>query len=900
MSATGGNHCAGVVGISRSSTFKNIVCNVNITYAAGKGGVHIGGVVATGFSTTVSHCTNLGKVDAGTSSDCVAGVAAYISDYSLIEYCLNADSVKTTATSGHIGGILGYINNTRFKGIQHSLNIGSVVAGSGAVVGAICGTAKAAGADSNNNYYLAGSATNVCGTNSSGKAFNATSLTAAKLKSGEACYTMNDKKSTGTLHWYQTLGNEGDQYPVLDATHGVVYYGYSDCTTIGYSNSELSETPAHVYNEDGVCTACGAHLIVSKNNRSNFGFTDASYDGYYAIRHAADLAWLAEAVKTQNATYKNSNAVLVADIDLSTISNWTPIGAEGAVYSGIFEGLKHSISGLTINASSSYQGLFGSVKNATLQNFTVSGEMNILRPAFRVGGIVGSAESTKLSNLTNNVDITVANDSSCTHIAGIAGAAAETGTVVSHCVNNGTINAANSSNCVGGIVGYSNSNVNIEYCLNAGDVSSTHTAPYLGGILGYINNGGFKGVNNCLNIGQITVDGNTYAGAICGYYRDAASATKSPSNYYMEGTADKGVGTIEKSKPITAIKATVDQLTSGEVCFGLNGSSSTNTQWYQKLGVAGDSYPVLFKASDGSNTVYRGYDNSCSYAYANTALSQTPVHDYSVLSAADANGLKHHLCSRCQTADATRALIENFSNGTNLELQVNGSTYTAGDVTITDGALASFGVNFTASSVTFERSFTANTGNYSFIVPFSINEEKAAELGAFYSFDSADSEKVYFDKANSVEANTAYFFAPAVNVTSIVLNESTEIHATSGVNAAEPSASGLYGTYQQVAVPSGAYGYKEVEGQATFVKAGNNIKVNPLRAYLWLNGIQSSSISAIFGRVTEEEEEGNTTAISNLEEANAAAPLYNLNGQRVANPRQGEIYLQNNKLIIKK
>jgi len=709
--------------------------------------------------------------------------------------------------------------------------------------------------------------------------------------------------SSSNVHWYQNL--DTDSIPVLDASHGTVYYGYDACR-LTYSNSELSATPADHDYVNGVCSVCGSYepaVLITKENRSQFNITDTIFDGYYAITNATDLAWLAEAISTDNGQFKGANAVLTADIDLESISNWSPIGTADSVYAGNFEGQGHSISGMKLNFSSDYQGLFGRTMGATLQNFSVSGTMSTSTGGFAIGGIVGSAEGSNLLNIVSNVNITVAEEKSCTHIAGVAGRAAGIGTIgtsVSLCTYNGTLDAGNSSNCVGGIVGYTNDYCSITNCMNTGNVASCNDEAYIGGILGYVNNDTFKGIKNCLNTGSVS-GGNGTDGAICGRYRNAATGEISTGNYFLIGTSTNGVGIIENNKPISATAVTTEQLISGEVCYWLNDSTSTGTlNWYQRLGEDGDSYPGLKLASDSSNIVYYGYD-VCYLTYANDTLSSNASdHDYSGLSAADENGLKSYLCAHCHAADSSRSnirVIENFSNNTNLELKVDSSNcYTTGDVIIADGTLAKFGVDFKAKSVTYKRALQANNGKYSLIVPFDINAEKMAELGTLYQFDHVDSEKekVHFTSATEVEANKAYYLLPTLDMDSIVMKDSTVVYATSSVYATSPSAAGLYGSYAQMDAPEGAYVYAMQSNIETFVKADADSKINPFRAYLWLNESSMSEALAIFG--VEDE----VTAINALEAENGSAAIFNLNGQRIERPRQGGIYIQNNKMIIQK
>src|SRR5690554_2696249 len=60
-----------------------------------------------------------------------------------------------------------------------------------------------------------------------------------------------------------------------------------------------------------------------------------SVDGIYQLSSVDDLLWAA-----QN---PDKNYILTKDIDLSGVKNWTPIGSESKPFSGVFNGMGHTI-----------------------------------------------------------------------------------------------------------------------------------------------------------------------------------------------------------------------------------------------------------------------------------------------------------------------------------------------------------------------------------------------------------------------------------------------------------------------------------------------------------------------------------------------------------------------------
>lgn len=99
---------------------------------------------------------------------------------------------------------------------------------------------------------------------------------------------------------------------------------------------------------------------------------DKSVNDFY-ISTSADLAGLADLVNTSFNLY-GKTFHLTADIDLGGVP-WTPIGNETYVFSGTFEGGGHAVTGLYIDGSEDYRGLFGYIFNATVKDLSVSGSV---------------------------------------------------------------------------------------------------------------------------------------------------------------------------------------------------------------------------------------------------------------------------------------------------------------------------------------------------------------------------------------------------------------------------------------------------------------------------------------------------------------------------------------------
>ncbi|MDL2301650.1 hypothetical protein LJC58_04755, partial [Lachnospiraceae bacterium OttesenSCG-928-D06] len=183
--------------------------------------------------------------------------------------------------------------------------------------------------------------------------------------------------------------------------------------------------------------------------------------------------------------------------------SWVPIGKDNShIFKGTFNGSGHKISGLYINSSSTYQGLFGFASGGTIKNLGVTG--SIVGGDY-TGGIVGYSGS-----VINN----------CYYVGSVAG-----------------------KDYVGGIAGYNANKISDVY--HIGDVDGIN---YVGGIVGY--NG--DGVSKCYQSGNVS--GEQSVGGIAGYVSSSGSVERSTSlGLKVSGTEDVGrvagesTGTLQRN-----------------------------------------------------------------------------------------------------------------------------------------------------------------------------------------------------------------------------------------------------------------------------------------------------------------------------------------------------------------
>lgn len=188
---------------------------------------------------------------------------------------------------------------------------------------------------------------------------------------------------------------------------------------------------------------------------------------------------------------QNNSVVLTADIDMTSVSNWTPIGTVGKPFDGAFDGGGHTIKGLCVNSPETDNvGLFGYAKNATIYNLhlynpTVKGKNN-------VGTLLGyaaedvriSAEDVRISDVLVTASgsgddyYTVSGEHDCGGIVGYASQCS-----IERCMFSGVIKGVLLNG--GGILGYGYNDVTISDCSASHYIQTNGTdGNDLGGIVG--------------------------------------------------------------------------------------------------------------------------------------------------------------------------------------------------------------------------------------------------------------------------------------------------------------------------------------------------------------------------------------------------------------------------------
>ncbi|MCS3498178.1 filamentous hemagglutinin family protein [Bradyrhizobium japonicum] len=252
-------------------------------------------------------------------------------------------------------------------------------------------------------------------------------------------------------------------------------------------------------------------------------------------------------------TNRSGNYVLGANIDASATAGWnggagfTPIGGIGDIssyFSGIFDGLGHHISNLTINRPSSDNiGLFGYIDGGTIRNVGLEGGSVTGNNA--VGGLVGSSglwvyggTSSVAYNTISNVYNTGNVTGSGAMVGGLVGDAYIT--TISYSYATGTVAGYGAAGGLGGRVVASS--VSNSYA--TGNVSAVWDGA--GGLIGY-NIGTWMGPGPAdYAIGTVshshatgTVTGGVNVGGLLGYC-NIGLVTDSYATGNVSGTGSNG------------------------------------------------------------------------------------------------------------------------------------------------------------------------------------------------------------------------------------------------------------------------------------------------------------------------------------------------------------------------
>ena len=261
-------------------------------------------------------------------------------------------------------------------------------------------------------------------------------------------------------------------------------------------------------------------------------------DSPYLIEDGKELACFAKSVNEGN-TYENEYVSLSNDIILNEnvivndnlnenytdFKEWTPAGnSYDKFFSGTFNGDNHYISGIYINDSSTYKGLFGSTKNAKISNLKIND--SYIKAGAYAGNVVGFASNNiTANNIETNGIINVGSTG-----AGIVGFSTNNSEMkITDCINKAKI-IGNSN--MGGIIGIASSvkSIEVKNSYNIGDIEGSYSTA---GIIGNSYSNSIL-LENVYNKGNVKSTGGSSAGII-GNLSSSSDAVNKLNNVYNAG-----------------------------------------------------------------------------------------------------------------------------------------------------------------------------------------------------------------------------------------------------------------------------------------------------------------------------------------------------------------------------
>ncbi len=441
-------------------------------------------------------------------------------------------------------------------------------------------------------------------------------------------------------------------------------------SAVSWSVNTLTLNAARDINVNAVMTASGSSLLTMTTGGSvNAGFAPG---GGFAGRVDFDRAgtgflninsWDYTVINSLGAEGSTTRTdlqgisgglsgkyALGANIDVSATSSWNsgagflPLGNSTTGFTGVFDGLGHTVNGIYINRSltnaDNFVGLFGYtnavlLRNVGLVNGNVSGTSTKsgTGSAYNyVGGLVAKNTSGSISNSYNTGSVfgsifssaTGATREACNMAGGLVGfnSYIDSGGTISNSYNTGSVfgNASSASgadayNYSGGLVGYNCETIINSY--NTGSVIGTSPQNEVGGLLGQNASGS---VINSYNTGSVFGNASGASGAsgayaynYCGglvghnwsdstvinsYSIGSVSGSGSANYNFAGGLAGADDGTISNSFWNTDIN-------SGSCGgYGSCGTGKTTTQMKSFDTFTGWD----ISATGGSSAVWRIYD----------------------------------------------------------------------------------------------------------------------------------------------------------------------------------------------------------------------------------------------------------------------------------------------------
>lgn len=320
------------------------------------------------------------------------------------------------------------------------------------------------------------------------------------------------------------------EYDVRVVASNCFEEGYTEhtCKKCGESYKDNIQPKTEHYFAGEACPNCGMEEITENITPNTEWYSEGVV--IFELNTAEELAGLASLVNS-GTNFSGVNVYLDSDIDLG-FYEWIPIGNATYAFNGTFDGDGHTVSGLKINASYDYVGLFG---NATgkICNLKIEQANVYVKRDYKYVSIACGYSKGVLNDITTDgfIEAPKAN-----YVGAVAGMTAPAATEYTNLTNNANINAQTS---VGGIIGYIEASgiLQTNYIKNTGSIKGVSQ---VGGAFGYV-----KGANGSVVSGvSVTADvvAEYRVGGVVGIAENVAistctndGSTVTANSYYTEG-----------------------------------------------------------------------------------------------------------------------------------------------------------------------------------------------------------------------------------------------------------------------------------------------------------------------------------------------------------------------------
>ena len=359
-------------------------------------------------------------------------------------------------------------------------------------------------------------------------------------------------------------------------------------TIIDADSTEVDGVSGATYSSNGIKAAVNDALAKAADVIGGSGTTSDPY----VIRTAGQLQQFASRVDAGDADFVNAVVVLGADIDLSGVESFNPIGAEGKatanadkLFGGTFRGNGHTISGMKIVGSYDSEanlGLFSTLAYTArvsdvrltdvLINASVSEGASYVN--IRAGGITGdtgrvangAARAAVLDGCTVSGSVSVQTKDGQAYSGGVAGRLFTKAAAV-NCVSYASVSSVGGANWgtayAGGLAGMTGNSTVLANCAAFGPVCAENTVStaadaYAGGATGMLSSKTY----NVYAAGEVTLRQNPnvqkqYAGVVAG------QAAGSASGNYIYYASDAAITVNGASTEAAAFAESLGQFVDG-------------------------------------------------------------------------------------------------------------------------------------------------------------------------------------------------------------------------------------------------------------------------------------------------------------------------------------------------